>query len=125
MKLWKRDKKKALVADDDRGTLDLFSFLLRQEGWDVVEARSGEEVIRKAQEEQPSILVLDQLMPGQSGSEAYETLKSLGFNIPTVLISGTADIREIAVRHGIRRFFRKPVDIVELLKAMEEEGRAA
>ncbi len=125
MIFWKRRKKKALVADDDRGTLDLFSFLLRQEGWDVVEAHSGEEVVSKAQDEQPSVLVLDQLMPGQSGSDAYETLKSMGVNIPAVLISGAADIAETARRHGIARFFRKPVDIAELLEALEEAGTAA
>lgn len=115
-----RQKRKALVAEDDAGTLDLFSFLLKQEGWEVLEAATGEELIRKAQDESPDVLMLDQRMPDYSGTESYQILEANGVHIPAILISAFDDVQSLAARSGITHAFRKPVDVPELLDAMDE-----
>ena len=118
-------KRKALIADDDAGTLELFRFLLNEEGWDVVEARSGEEVVARTVEENPEVLVLDNRMPGCSGTEAYGILKSMGVSVPAILVSGVDDAKKEAARAGIRYSFQKPVDVTDLLNALEQACGAA
>ena len=58
-------KNKILVADDDKEIRDILSMLLTQEGYEVVLARDGKEVLEKA-EETIDLYLLDVSMPGMS-----------------------------------------------------------
>jgi DNA-binding response OmpR family regulator len=68
--------KKVLIVDDDPEIRSLYRLILRQEGLDVIEARSGQEALSLAQEEQPALILLDILMPDIDGYEVCRRLRA-------------------------------------------------
>jgi DNA-binding response OmpR family regulator len=58
---------KILFIEDDVHLTDTYNFLFTQEGYEVVWAQNGEEGLRKANEENPDVIVLDMMMPTMSG----------------------------------------------------------
>ena len=58
---------KALIVDDDRVLADVVAFTLRREGFEVIQAYNGVSAIRRWQEDQPDIILLDVNMPEMDG----------------------------------------------------------
>lgn len=58
---------KALVVDDDRTLADLIAFTLRREGFQIVQAYDGEAALRRWQEEEPALIILDVNLPKMDG----------------------------------------------------------
>jgi CheY-like chemotaxis protein len=63
-----------LVADDDPRAVDLVSMHLREGGFMPLSAYGGQEAVDMARRHQPSLIVLDLMMPGMSGLDVIETL---------------------------------------------------
>ncbi len=84
--------KKVLVVDDDPD-VRLFSVtVLEEHGYIPIEATNGEEGMEKIKQEKPDLLILDILMPRESGIKLYRTLRtdtSLE-HIPVIVVSGIA-----------------------------------
>lgn len=66
---------KILVVDDEPDTLNAITFCLAQEGFSVIEAHDGLEALAVAERENPDVLVLDVMMPGQNGYEVSRRIK--------------------------------------------------
>jgi signal transduction histidine kinase/DNA-binding response OmpR family regulator len=66
-----------LVVDDEQPNLDLIEALLRPAGFNVLRASGGQEGIDLAKSRLPSLILLDLMMPGVSGFEVVEQLRSL------------------------------------------------
>jgi two-component system, cell cycle response regulator len=69
-------KKKLLFVDDEAMVVKIMSKRLQSKNYEVVTALSGQEAIDKAKSEKPNVIVLDQGMPGMSGTEACKKLKA-------------------------------------------------
>ena len=73
-----------LIADDDLEILNLTRSLMRRRGFEVLEASDGDEAMRQLLENRPDLVILDVMMPGQSGWEVCrsiretESLKNMG-----------------------------------------------
>jgi len=67
---------KIMIIDDEEGTRYTFKKALKDTHYIVIEAADGAEGLRRAREEQPQVIFLDLLMPGMSGFEVLERLKS-------------------------------------------------
>lgn len=82
-------KVKILVAEDDRFLSKVYFTKLTSEGYEVVVASDGEEAIRKAQEENPDIMLLDLVMPKTNGFDVLKSLKADGKKIdfPIIILS--------------------------------------
>jgi DNA-binding NarL/FixJ family response regulator len=78
-----------LIADDSPVVCQCLARLLGSRlGWEVCgEASTGEDVVRKAQELTPDIIVLDFMMPGKNGIEAAREIGKLMPKIPVLLCS--------------------------------------
>ena len=78
-----------LVADDDEDILMLVSMILEGEGYEVLEARDGEEAVRLAMAHGPDLCLLDVMMPKLDGCQVtMELRKHVGtMNIPIMLLS--------------------------------------
>lgn len=81
--------KKILIVDDETMVVKMLESRLKSQGFDIVTAFNAGEGIEKAQSEQPDLIILDVLMPGQFGNEAAQQLKedSRTAHIPIIFLS--------------------------------------
>lgn len=114
-------KKKLLVADDDEAIQICMEDISRQEGWDIVFARDGEEALHFIHEENPSLLVLDQRMPKMTGEEVLMKLQDLGRSIPVILISAEKDLTRMRRFPAIIRVLTKPFDLDDFISLVNAE----
>ena len=66
---------KVLLVEDDPMLLDIYSTKFKEAGFEVITAGDGEEALRKAEKEQPDVMILDLVLPHQDGWEVLEALK--------------------------------------------------
>ena len=66
-----------LVVDDEPDVREICSRGLRQMGYDVTKAASGQEAVAMAKQEPFDILLVDILMPGMDGLQTFQAIKSL------------------------------------------------
>lgn len=69
-------KKKILLADDDQYIRRAYTFGLKKDGFEVLNASNGKEAIEQARISQPDLILLDQMMPIMNGFDALKILKS-------------------------------------------------
>lgn len=81
---------KILIADDEPDILEIISYNLEQEGYDVRTARDGNEALSKARMDKPHLIILDIMMPGKTGLEVCEILRAQKDFDDTLIIFLTA-----------------------------------
>ena len=85
-------QKKVLVVDDDPDVRLFNTTVVEENGFIPIEATNGEEGLKKLKEEQPDLVILDVLMPRQSGIRLYRELKTdKAFKkVNVIMLSGIA-----------------------------------
>ena len=114
------DTPKLLIVDDDRLVLAMLSKGLKNAGYLVAEASSGEQALAIRDSFQPDLAVLDISMPGMSGLTLATRLAETE-PIPFIFLTAYADeetVRE-ATRCGAIGYLVKPVDTAQLIPAIE------
>ena len=103
--------KKVLVVDDDPD-VRLFSVtVLEENGYTPLEAANGEEGLKMIKQEKPELIILDVLMPRQSGIRLYRELKTdRSFkDIPIIILSGIAKKTFLRSQKALTEFGGKEV----------------
>ena len=77
---------KILLADDEPDILEIVSYNLSAEGYEVICAKNGTEAIDLAKKNLPSMIILDVMMPGKNGIEVCKILRRLPEFKDTVII---------------------------------------
>ena len=100
---------KVLVADDDADLRELIAFTLVQAGYAVVKAADGALAVRRFQEENPDLVVLDINMPGLSGFQVCETIRA-GSNVPVIMLTVRGEEEDLvrALGLGADDYLTKP-----------------
>ncbi|MFN3415172.1 MAG: putative bifunctional diguanylate cyclase/phosphodiesterase [Caldimonas sp.] len=105
------EQPKVLLVDDDEVNLLLTSIALRERGFAITEASSGEKALRMLADWSPDVIVLDAIMPGMDGFETCRELRATpGFHaIPVLMLTGLDDDASItrAYEAGATDFFVK------------------
>jgi len=113
-----------LVVDDDENLLRALSIRLKAAGYTVYAAMDGMQAVMMTHKREPDLIILDIRMPGGSGLTVLDKLrgsmKTRG--IPVIMVTAFDDeeTKEKVRELGAFRYFRKPFDTDELLKAVEE-----
>lgn len=104
-----------LVVEDNERNLKLVRDVLRFAGFDVIEARSGEEAVALAGEYPPDLVLMDLQLPGMDGTEALRLLRGdlRTRDVPVVAVTALAmkEDRERALRDGFDGYLQKPISI--------------
>jgi two-component system sensor histidine kinase/response regulator len=108
-----------LIVDDFADTLALYDALLSEEGHRVRTASSGVEALRKVDEQEPELVLLDVSMPGMDGVEVLRHLRARRGGGPSVIMLTAARREPHAIEAGLREgadaYLTKPIDARELL----------
>ena len=119
-----------LVVDDDRDTLDTLSFILKDEGYVVHSATSGQEALRAVRVFRPDVVIHDIAVPGMSG---YAVAQSIRYGFTDlrrpfmIAISGVwkeLPDRRVAEQMGFDEYLTKPCDTAELLRLLDSFRRS-
>jgi predicted signal transduction protein with EAL and GGDEF domain/FixJ family two-component response regulator len=102
---------RVLLVDDDEVNLLLTSIALRERGFDITEATSGEKALEQLAGWTPDVVVLDALMPGKDGFRTCRELRTLHGqeSLPVLMLTGLDDDASIlrAYEAGATDFFVK------------------
>ena len=115
-----------LVADDDDDMRELVATVLQADGYAVVEARDGAELLARLEEgiedpaSRPDVVVADIMMPKLSGLGVLDALRRAQLHFPVLLMTALEDasIHIVARRLGALGVFRKPFDMDDLRTAV-------
>jgi FixJ family two-component response regulator len=110
------------VIDDDLSVRRSLQRLLVSAGYDVVLCGSAQEFLGMGDVVRPACLLTDVRMPGMTGLDLLELLRSSGRSLPMILSTGHADPATAARARagGAVRFLSKPFDVDELLEAVQQ-----
>ncbi|HWC65466.1 MAG TPA: response regulator [Thermoanaerobaculia bacterium] len=111
-------RKTVLVVEDDPDSREVFSELLRGQGYQVVSVPSGRAAIAYLRDqERPSVILLDMLMPEMDGWQFRRAQQGDPriAGIPVVVVSALKAVENSAKRFGAVAFLGKPVSPDDLI----------
>jgi two-component system OmpR family response regulator len=105
-----------LVADDDPHIRELLRFLLKREGYRVIEAEDGAQALQVMENEQVHLAVVDVMMPVKNGLELCEEIRNF-YDIPVIMLTAKGEIedKEKGFLSGTDDYIVKPFEPKELL----------
>ena len=113
-----------LVVEDNEKNMKLFRDVLQAKGYSTLEATTGEDAVDLARTLDPALVLMDVQLPGIDGIEALAQLRGdeRTSAIPVVALTAQAmrGDRERFLDVGFDGYLSKPVDVVELLRVVEE-----
>ena len=113
-----------LVVEDNDRNLKLVRDVLQFAGYEVVEARSGEQGVELATDDPPDLVLMDLQLPGIDGAEALRRLRAIPATarVPVVALTAFAmkEDRERTVRAGFDGYVAKPLSV----RALPDQVRA-
>jgi two-component system response regulator CpxR len=116
---------RVLIADDSETILLLMRTRLEMEGYEVLTAGDGEEVLEVMRREPnggPDILLLDAMMPRKSGIDALRELRAEGVTTPVLIVSAHQDEMDAGAASDaeVDGYVPKPIDFDALFKSIAE-----
>lgn len=114
---------RVLVVDDEPALRNLLGEVLKDDGFDVRLADSGEQALELFQAQAADVILSDMSMPGMSGIDLLKKVKELrGELVEFVIITANAtlDTAILATKHGAVDYLRKPVDDITEISRLAE-----
>lgn len=115
-----------LLVEDDEAFREVLSYSLRREGYEVREARDGQEALKNARDNTPDLIVLDVMLPGLDGFSICRILRA---EMETPIILLTARMGEmdkiVGLESGADDYVTKPFSTGELVARIRAVMRRA
>ncbi len=114
---------KILIVDDNEKNRKLVRFVLRNSGYETLEAEDGEQGIKLAKETVPDLILMDIQMPVIDGIEAFRILRSepATKDIPVIALTSYAmsGDRDKLLRAGFKGYISKPINVNEFVSTIK------
>src|SRR5438552_14821099 len=125
--------KKILIVDDEAMIRKAIRLALEKEGYEVVEAETGGEAMRRIELSKPDLILLDIMLPDVSGFDVCRDIRKAGLRVPILILSAKTEEIDVVVglEIGADDYIVKPFRPRELLariaahlrKSRQEEAR--
>ncbi|GIK66596.1 MAG: DNA-binding response regulator [Chloroflexota bacterium] len=105
-----------LIVDDEQNIIELASMYLKKEGFQIISAGDGLTGLRMAQDENPTLVVLDLMLPGLDGWEVCKRLRAES-NVPILMLTARDDDIDkiVGLELGADDYMTKPFNPRELV----------
>jgi len=115
-------KGRILIVDDAPDTLEIIQKLLRYEGYNVALASTGEEGVKKVEEEKPDVVLMDINLPGIDGTEALRRIRILNPLQCVIMLTAFATVDNAiqALKEGASDFVKKPFENEHLIHIVNQ-----
>lgn len=109
-------KSKVLIVDDEQDIRELIKFYINKEGYDVIEAKDGEEALSIFESEYIDLAIIDVMMPKMDGFELVEKIKELK-DVPCIMLTAKGESKDKlrGFSAGVDDYVVKPFDPNELM----------
>jgi len=108
--------KTVLVVDDEKNIVDILSFNLKNEGYDIAVAYDGESALREYESKRPSLILLDVMLPLLDGFEVCRRIRSNDKITPIVMLTAREEEADkvLGLDLGADDYITKPFSVIEL-----------
>ncbi len=109
--------KRILIVEHDDSIKSGLENILRNEGYEIRSAKSGQEGYQVAKESDPDLIILDLMLPGMSGLEICKRLRDEGMKTPVIILTAKAEESDkvLALELGADDYVTKPFSVRELI----------
>jgi CheY-like chemotaxis protein len=114
--------KRILIVDDNILMIEVMTYILINNGYEVFAATSGSDVFNHIKTDNPDLIILDAFLPGIDGREICQLIKlnKTTQNLPVIMCSGDESIGESLKQKGAPNdILQKPFDINCLIEKVE------
>lgn len=115
-----------LLVEDEAKIRDLLAGVMEKVFKKVITAQNGEEGLKKFKKFNPNIVITDILMPIRDGLEMSKDIRAISPETPIVVLSAFNDKDKLmqAIEIGVNKYLLKPIDMDELIYAIETLAKA-
>lgn len=116
-------KSKILIVEDEASLVEVLSYNLHREGYEVTVAKEGREGLRKAQMQLPDLVILDLMLPGLGGLDICRELRAAprtaGISILMLTAKGEETDQVVGFAVGADDYVTKPFSVKVLLQRIK------
>jgi len=114
--------RKVLVIDDDATVREMLSSFLREKGFEIILAKSGESVLDMLRADKFDLIMADLAMPGISGMDVLKEAARAGITTPVIVTTAFGSVQAAveAMRFGAFDYITKPVNLDEFMLVLDK-----
>lgn len=114
-----------LIVEDEQNIVDILSFNLSREGYDTLEAYDGPTGLQLALEQNPSLILLDLMLPGMDGFDVCRRVRESGASTPILMLTAREEEADkvLGLELGADDYITKPFSMRELLARVKANIR--
>src|SRR5437016_5851896 len=99
---------KILIVDDEAMIRKAIRLALEKEGYEVVEAETGGEAMRRIELSKPDLILLDIMLPDVSGFDVCRDIRKAGLRVPIIILSAKTEEIDVPIRKLRRKIEQDP-----------------
>ena len=116
--------KRILIVEDNEDNMYLIGFIVKKRGYEVVEARNGQEGVEYAMKKKPDLILMDIQLPDFDGLETTRRIRKLEqtSNVPIIALTSyaMAGDRQKALEAGCTGYIEKPINPSTIMDEIEK-----
>ena len=116
---------KILIADDEKSIVDIISYNLKKESYEILAAYDGQQALKMALSESPDLILLDIMMPKLDGFEVCRRIREKKLQTPIIMLTARAEEvdKVLGFELGADDYVTKPFGIRELMARVKANLR--